>query len=44
MNASLSRAVLNGALIVILSAPAGKVAAVRQHFLEMAARALLVAP
>ena len=39
MNASLSRTVLNGALIVILSAPAGMDVAMRQHFLEMAARA-----
>jgi len=39
MKASLSRTVLSGALIVILAAPAGKDAEMRQHFLAMAARA-----
>src|SRR5262245_49012300 len=39
MSGSLSRAVLNGAFVVILAATASKGIATRQHFLDMAARA-----
>jgi len=39
MNVSFSRTALNCALLGILSLPAGKDVATRQHFLEMAARA-----